>query len=220
MFTLLIWDLPTRLFHGALAACVAGLIISGHWGGSAMVWHFRFGYCVLTLLLFRLVWGVVGGHWSRWAQLPTSARQLWAYIRPSAARTLHAGHNPLGALSIIAMLTFLSFQVLTGLISDDEIANIGPLAQWAPGAWVSWATSWHKSWGKWAVMLLIALHVAALLWYKFARHESLVPAMLHGHKVLPHSVKPSQDGLPQRLLALLLLVLSSIVVGWLVTLDA
>ena len=62
-----VWDLPTRLFHWALALCVLGLVITGNVGGEAMVWHFRFGYTVLTLLIFRTLWGFTGGHWSRWS---------------------------------------------------------------------------------------------------------------------------------------------------------
>jgi cytochrome b len=60
-----VWDLPTRFFHWTLAAGVVALGISGTVGGNAMVWHFRLGYAVLALLLFRLVWGLVGGRWSR-----------------------------------------------------------------------------------------------------------------------------------------------------------
>ena len=63
MVTVRIWDLPTRLFHWSLVLCVAGLIVTGNVGGNAMVWHFRLGYAVLTLLLFRLVWAWIGGHW-------------------------------------------------------------------------------------------------------------------------------------------------------------
>ena len=57
-----VWDLPTRLFHWILAGCIVGSVVSAKIGGNAMVWHFRLGYVVLTLILFRLVWGLVGGH--------------------------------------------------------------------------------------------------------------------------------------------------------------
>ena len=62
-----VWDVPTRLFHWALALCFVGLLVTSQVGGSAMVWHFRFGYGVLSLLLFRVVWGLLGGHWSRFS---------------------------------------------------------------------------------------------------------------------------------------------------------
>ena len=56
-----VWDLPTRLFHWTLALCVAALVVTGHVGGAVMPWHARLGYAALTLLLFRLGWGLVGG---------------------------------------------------------------------------------------------------------------------------------------------------------------
>jgi cytochrome b len=112
MFTVRIWDLPTRLFHWALAVCVIGLVITGNVGGNAMVWHFRLGYVVLTLVLFRLVWGLVGGHWSRWASLPLHPRHALAYLRSHATARPMAGHNPLGSWSVVAMLVLLHILAL------------------------------------------------------------------------------------------------------------
>jgi cytochrome b len=210
MFTVRIWDLPTRLFHWALAACVIGLVITGNVGGNAMVWHFRLGYAVLTLVLFRLAWGFVGGHWSRWSNLPLHPRHVWAYLQTRSDQRTEAGHNPLGSWSILAMLFFLLFQVSTGLISDDEIANAGPLTSLVSGSWVSWASAWHKNWGKLIIILLVVLHLLALLWHRFKKHPPLVPAMLHGDKTLPQPVPVSRDQWPHRLVALLILGLSAL----------
>jgi cytochrome b len=218
MFTLRIWDLPTRLFHWALAASVMGLIVTGLLGGNAMFWHFRLGYVVLILLLFRLLWGFVGGYWSRWSQLPLGPRHLGAYFKGVSAHAF-PGHNPLGSLSILAMLFILGLQVSTGLFSDDEIANAGPLTSLVSGSWVSWATSWHKLWGKWTVMALVALHLLALIWYRFQKRQSLVPAMLHGNKTLSVVVTETQDSTGHRLLALVLLAISSMVLWALLSLG-
>lgn len=210
MFTVRIWDLPTRLFHWALAACVIGLVITGNVGGNAMVWHFRLGYAVLTLVLFRLAWGFAGGHWSRWSSLPLHPRHALAYLNTRSAERTEAGHNPLGSWSILAMLFFLLFQVSTGLISDDEIANAGPLTALVSGSWVSWASAWHKNWGKLIIIGLVVLHLLALLWHRFKKHPPLVPAMLHGDKAFPEPVPASRDQWPHRLVALLLLGLSAL----------
>ena len=107
MVTVRIWDLPTRVFHWLLVACVVGLIVTGNIGGNAMVWHFRLGQAVLTLLLFRLLWGFAGGHWSRWAQLPLAPRQLVAYWRGRSSTTAWSGHNPMGSWSVLLMLLWL-----------------------------------------------------------------------------------------------------------------
>jgi len=91
-----IWDLPTRVFHWALVACIVGLVVTGQIGGTAMAWHFRLGYVVLSLLLFRLVWGFVGGHWSRFAVFVRSPATIAAYLRGHKTPEMEAGHNPLG----------------------------------------------------------------------------------------------------------------------------
>jgi cytochrome b len=177
-----------------------------------MVWHFRLGYVVLTLVLFRLVWGLVGGHWSRWASLPLHPRHALAYLKTRSAERTDAGHNPLGSWSIVAMLFFLLFQVSTGLISDDEIANAGPLTALVSGSWVSWATSWHKNWGKLIIIGLVLLHILALVWHAFKKHPPLLPAMLHGNKNLPEPAPASRDQWRHRLLAVLILGLSALAI--------
>jgi cytochrome b len=219
MFTVRIWDLPTRLFHWVLASCVVGLVITGNIGGDAMVWHFRFGYAVLTLLLFRLIWGFTGGHWSRWAQLPLHPRKVRAYLTGHADPTHLAGHNPLGSWSVVALLFFLGLQVSTGLFSDDEIANMGPLSPLVSGALVSLATSWHKGWGKLILLVLVCIHLLAIAWYRWRKRESLVPAMWHGDKVLPVSARTSRDNLKSRGSALLVLILSALTVTALLSLG-
>ncbi len=219
MFTVRIWDLPTRLFHWALALCVIGLIITGNVGGNAMVWHFRLGYAVLTLVLFRLAWGFAGGHWSRWSSLPLHPRQVLAYVQSRSTDGTQAGHNPLGSWSILAMLFFLLFQVSTGLISDDEITNAGPLTALVSGSWVTWASAWHKNWGKLIIILLVLLHLMALLWHRLKKHPPLLPAMLHGDKSLPEPAPSSQDQLRHRLVALLVLGLAALVVYGLLSLG-
>lgn len=218
-FTVRIWDLPTRTFHWALAACVVGLLITGQVGGNAMTWHFRLGYALLTLLAFRFVWGFCGGHWSRWAQLPLRPTQVWAYLQGRSELLHRVGHNPLGSWSVVAMLFFLGLQVATGLVSDDEIANMGPLASWVSGAVVSSATSWHIGWGKLILIALVVTHLLALIWYRWRQHQSLVPVMWHGDKTLPSAAPASRDDGKSRALALWVLVLAGLAVAALVSLG-
>jgi len=219
MVTVRIWDLPTRLFHWLLATCVVALVVTGNIGGNAMVWHFRLGYTVLTLLLFRLSWGFVGGHWSRWRQLFLAPSHVLSYLRGVSARQPWAGHNPIGSWSVLLMLLWLLVQVSTGLVSDDEIANAGPLTALVSGATVSAATAWHKGLGKLVLILLVLGHVSAIAWYRLRKRQSLVAAMLHGDKTLPETVTPSRDGLPQRVLAVLLMLACAAAVRWLVGLG-
>jgi cytochrome b len=214
-----VWDLPTRVFHWALAATVSGLAITGTLGGSAMVWHFRFGYTVLALLMFRLVWGLVGGHWSRFASFLYAPRRVVDYLAGRDQAHLSVGHSPMGALSVIAMLAFLFAQAATGLMSDDEISFAGPLTAHVSGAWVSLATYYHTSIGKWIVLGLVALHLLAIAYYSFRKHQ-LVSSMLHGDKALPAGLPVTRDDAASRLLAFVVLAVSGGVVYWVSTLGA
>ncbi len=217
MIQVRVWDWPTRIFHWALASLVVALVITGNVGGNAMVWHFRCGYAVLSLLLFRLLWGFVGGHWSRWRQLTCTPSALRQYIAGAQPHTRFLGHNPLGSLSIIAMLALLLLQASTGLLSDDEIANAGPLTVWVSERVVGITTYWHKEIGKALVLLLVATHLLAIAWHFFKKQENLTRAMLLGDKSSEVLAPSSQEGFGQYLKALVCLGISSGLVYLLIT---
>lgn len=215
-----VWDLPTRVFHWLLAACVVGSVVSAKIGGNAMVWHFRFGYVVFTLLAFRLVWGWVGGRWSRFSSFTYTPATTLRYLRGASAADDHhdVGHNPLGAWSVFGLLAILAVQVGTGLFADDEISSTGPLIRFVSAATSSLLTSWHKAYGQWLVIGLTLLHVAAVLFY-LARKNNLVRAMWTGDKVLPSAVPPARDHAGSRALALVLVAACAGLVAWLVNLG-
>lgn len=175
-----IWDLPTRIFHWALVASLAGPAATGYLGGAWIDWHARLGALVLALLLFRVARGFVGGRWSRFATfLPTPAR-LRGYLRGQATPDQQAGHSPLGALSVFAMLALLLAQVLTGLVADDGGGYTGPLnAMVSTGAGLA-ATGLHKDYGQWLLLGLVLLHLAAIAFYRIARKRRLLRAMVDG----------------------------------------
>jgi cytochrome b len=218
-----VWDLPTRAFHWVLAACVIGAIATGNIGGNAIEWHFRLGELSLALLAFRLLWGVCGGHWSRFGAFFYGPGALWRYLRgvPRPDDRFDIGHSPLGSLSVWALLAFLCFQVATGLVADDEIANTGPLNRFVSGATASWATGYHKDIGQWVLIALVSLHVVAVLFYLFVKRRNLVGAMWHGDKSLRSdpTLPASRDTLGTRLLALVLFGLCVAGVRWLVSLG-
>ena len=203
-----VWDLPTRLFHWALAVAVLGLIGTGLSG--IMEWHFRLGYTVLALLLFRLLWGFVGGRWSRFAAFIYAPGSVIAYLRGRAHPDHLIGHTPLGALSVFAVLAILAFQVATGLMADDEISASGPLTRFVSSEVVSFATGWHKASGKWIVITLVSLHVLAVLFYVLVRRHRLVRPMVSGDKLVVGAngnVAQSRDDAASRGLALVLFAL-------------
>ncbi len=209
-----VWDLPTRIFHWALAGAVIGSVITAKAG--VIVWHFRLGYVVLALLVFRILWGLVGGRWSRFASFIYAPGTLLAYVRgqPAPGARLDVGHSPTGALSVFALLGLLMVQVGTGLVADDEIANQGPLNRYVSSGTVVAATSWHKSYGQYLLITLMVLHVLAIVWYLVKKRVNLVRPMLSGDKPLPADTPASADGLAQRGLALVLIAACAAVAVW------
>lgn len=205
-----IWDLPTRLFHWSLALGVVGLVTTAQLGH--MDWHFRLGYAVLTLLLFRIFWGLVGGRWSRFSSFLYTPTALWRYVRGQGEPGHSVGHSPTGALSVYALLLFLLAQAASGLFSDDEIAASGPLTGLVSGRVVSLATWYHRNVGKPVLIVLVALHIAAILYYLLRRRQNLIRPMLSGDKALPPATPASRDDGASRLLALVLLGVSAALV--------
>ena len=211
-----VWDLPTRLFHWLLAAAVVGSVTTAKIGGAAMVWHFRLGMLVMGLLLFRIVWGLIGGRWSRFGSFLHAPSAVLRYLRGQTRADEHidVGHSPPGALSVFGLLGVLAVQVGTGLVADDEIANVGPLNRFVSSATGLEATGWHKEFGQWLVIGLVLLHVAAIVYYAVVRKKNLVRPMLTGDKSLPRSTPASEDDLGARLLALAVGGASASVVVW------
>jgi cytochrome b len=120
----------------------------------------------------------------------------------------------LGSFSVFALLGVLALQVASGLVADDEIANIGPLNRFVSGALAGQATHWHKDYGQWILLGLVVLHVVAILYYLVGRRKNLVRPMLVGDKAVPVGTPAATDNARTRLLALLLAALCIGGVAW------
>lgn len=216
-----VWDLPTRLFHWVLVICVIVSFVTGKIGGNALEWHMRSGYTIFALLAFRILWGLVGGHWSRFASFVYAPSTVLRYLRRQSRADEHheVGHSPLGAFSVFALLAILAAQVGTGLFADDEIATTGPLNRFVASATGLALTAWHKGWGEALILTLVLLHVAAIAWYRARKRMDLLRPMLTGDKALPAGVPAAADGLGTRAFAALLLALCAAGVAWLVGLG-
>ena len=210
-----VWDLPTRVFHWTLALAVVLLVITGQVGGNALVWHMRLGLLVLTLLVFRVLWGLMGGRLSRFTSFVRLPGTVWRYLRGRHRSDDHfeVGHNPLGAFSVLAMIALLAVQVATGLVADDEIATTGPLNKFVANSAALAASAWHTGWGKWGLAGLVVLHLAAIGFYRW-RGVSLVRPMISGDKLLPSGVPASTDSATSRTLAVVLMLLCGAGAFW------
>jgi cytochrome b len=214
LHTVRIWDLPTRLFHWALAVLVLFSWISGQFGDRDWLeWHFRSGYLIFALIAFRLLWGFAGDRYARFASFRPSFVRAWTYLRSPAPA---AGHNPLGALSVYALLLATGLQVITGLLSSDGEFTEGPWAIFVSERTVRLMSSLHSV-NRWALLALVTVHLAAIVGYSVVRGKETTLAMLTGtrHGI---TVEPAADDLVIRLRAALLLALASLLVGYVVQL--
>lgn len=211
-FKIRVWDLPTRLFHWTLAALVTGSFVSVKLGN--MVWHGRLGYAVLALLLFRLVWGFAGGGYSRFSAFVRGPGSVMAYLRGASHGP---GHNPLGALSVLAMLAALLFQASSGLFTNDDIAFEGPLSHRVSGALSSLLTTWHRL-NENILIALVVVHVAAIVYYRLRLRQDLIGPMLTGDALLSRPYPGSPDNLAMRLRALAIATVCAALVAWIIAL--
>jgi len=205
-----IWDWPTRVFHWVLLVLVTTSFVTGHIGGNAMQYHLWSGFTILGLLIFRLVWGVVGGHYARFASFVRSPASAWRYarslMRPDSPR--YPGHNPLGGWSVIAMLLALMLQVGTGLFATDEIFTQGPLYPLVSDSTADWLTGIHV-FNQWVIVSLVALHLAAVLFYFIVKHDNLITPMITGVKPWSAATEAPASDPPRTALALIVAALSA-----------
>ncbi|MBS1228301.1 MAG: Cytochrome bacterial [Proteobacteria bacterium] len=175
-----LWDLPTRLFHWLLVLCVSAALITGNIGGAAIEWHGRIGLAIVGLVVFRIVWGLIGSSHARFASfLPTPA-SIAAYLR---GQWQGIGHNPLGALSVIGLLALVALQLCTGLFGNDDIAFRGPLYDLITKDLSDRLTAIHELTSN-ALIALIVLHLAAIAFYAHVKKDNLVKPMITGWKEL------------------------------------
>lgn len=213
-----IWDLPTRLFHWALAACIVGAYISVKLGGLYMEWHVWFGLATLGLVAFRLMWGLVGPRYARFATFVRGPAAVKRYLLGAMAP---AGHNPLGAWSVLALLAVVGFQAVSGLFATDDIMTQGPLYARVEEPLSAWFTSWHGT-NEWVIIGLVCLHLLAVAWYAVVRRKRLVRTMITGDarpQDVPPGTPPADDGLHIWLRALLVAGLAAALVFWIRSLE-
>lgn len=181
-----IWDAPLRLFHWALVALIAGAWWTGE--EQQLDWHLYIGMTILILILFRLFWGFFGGSTARFSQFAAGPARIRAYLADSASWR-GIGHNPLGSLSVFALIAVVALQVALGLFSTDNDGLMeGPLAGLVSLDTTDRLTELHET--MFNVLLgLIGLHIAAILYYRL-RGKNLVGPMLTGNGPVPPGTQP------------------------------
>jgi cytochrome b len=206
-----VWDLPIRLFHWLLTGLIAFSWWSVKFGDTD--WHIWSGIGILTLLIFRLLWGFFGSSTARFANFVRGPRALLAYLRDTKSWRM-AGHTPLGALSILAMLGAISVQVGLGLIATDpDGLNEGPLARLVSLPVSEAARDIHEYWF-YVVLALVVMHVGAIIYYRVFRGQKLLKGMITGQIALAPGVEPMRPA--KWWAALLCLAVAFAVARWVV----
>ena len=176
----LVWDLPTRLFHWALVVCLCVSWYTGSYGPIDL--HFQAGYVALTLVIFRLIWGIAGSRTARFAAFVasplTAARHLKDSLTGRHEPTL--GHNAAGGWSVVVLLALVLLQASLGLFSNDDIFSQGPLASLVTKSTSDWLTSLHKA-NVNVLLAFIALHLCAIGFY-LIKGDNLIAPMVTGRK--------------------------------------
>src|SRR6202020_329673 len=199
----LVWDIPIRVVHWLIVVLVAAAYAT--WRLNWMVWHGWVGDALLTLLLFRLLWGFFGGDTARFSRFLTSPRLAFRHLKYAFRREpdRQVGHNPAGGWMVLLLLALLLVETLTGLYVANDIADEGPLTEVVP-AWAAnaIASSHAILWD--ALLAAIILHVLAIAGFAAIKGQDLLRPMIKGTKVLPASIAAPQAGSPVRAGLLLL----------------
>ena len=173
-----IWDWPLRLFHWLLVLSVVSAVITGELGGNLIDWHGRFGMLIIGLLVFRIIWGFVGTTHARFASFFPTPERIKVYLQ---GQWQGFGHNPLGALSVLALLSVLAILTASGLFANDDIAFQGPLFGLVDKSISDRLSGLHNLIFN-LLILLVVLHLAAIAFYAGVKKDNLVGPMLTGKK--------------------------------------
>ena len=181
-----VWDAFVRCFHWSLVSLFAISVASGKVGGEWIVWHMRSGYAILALVVFRLIWGFVGGEYARYTSFLTGPIRAMKFAKGLLGKGHEPviGHNPVGGWMVIVLLVLLAVQGGLGLFSNDEIATTGPLARYVSDETSIRLMSRHRWIGD-GLLILVGIHIAAVLFHVFVKKEGIVRAMFTGRKDLP-----------------------------------
>lgn len=213
-----LWDIPTRVFHWSLVL----LLCTSWWTAEngEMVWHNRSGYAVLTLLIFRIVWGFVGSDTARFSQFVKNPRAVFSHLRnfnQSESKKSYWGHNPAGGWSVVLLILLMLTQVTLGLFAEDVDGNSGPLSHIVGYDANLLAAETHEILFD-IILFFVVVHIVAVFFYLLFKKDNLIIPMLTGKKqIRADTNEESAVKIAPLWLAGILLVATVGFVWWLVT---
>jgi cytochrome b len=210
-----VWDIPVRLFHWTTVILMVALYITAKVLDGAIELHATIGRFVIILVLFRILWGIVGSSYARFSQFVRGPGAVMDYARSllSSKSEFFIGHNPLGGWMVLVLLVVSLVQALLGLFANDDILFEAPLAYLVSKETSDYITGLHANLFN-CFLVLVGLHIAAVIWHKLFKGEDLLWAMFTGYKDLPKGVEARNASGGGFILAFVLLIISVIFVYW------
>ena len=195
------WDLPTRAFHWLLTVSLLGSWITAEAGFEWTETHFLFGYCSLGLVSFRILWGFAGTRYARFSNFVKGPATVWhagkKLFTPDPAKEV--GHNPLGGWSVLLMMLLVGIQAATGLFISDDIFYAGPYNAVVSSSTAGTLAAIHHT-NFVVLQVAVAIHLAAILWYRVRKKTALVTPMVTGRKHVAENAGISSSKLIRALL--------------------
>lgn len=217
----LVWDLPLRLFHWLFASTILMLWLTAELGSDFIDYHMQLGYFALGLIIFRILWGLIGPKHARFSQFIPSPTALINYIKQSKQGNAphYAGHNPLGSLMVILMIVLILMQAVSGLFIDDDVYSSGPYYGLMSNGFEKVMSFIHHNVFDF-IIAAIVLHLGAIFYYWRVKKQNLVLPMITGKK--PADKVNNEDKIPHSKipLAIIVVALTITFVYWLVVTNA
>ena len=215
----LIWDLPLRIFHWSFAVTILASWYTAEQGADLVEIHIQLGFVALALIVFRVLWGLIGPKHARFSQFVPSPKALFAYLRKSKTDKTTPGHNPLGAMMVILMIVLISAQAISGLFINDDVFSSGPYYGSISNELEKIMRFLHHNTFDFMIAA-IGLHLAAVAYYWRVKKQNLVLPMITGKKSA-EQVK-AVDAIPHSKIILACLVAACCVgfIYWLVVMNA
>jgi cytochrome b len=216
--TIKVWDLPIRIFHWSLVLLFIAAYVTNELGTTYFQYHVWCGYSLIVLVCFRIIWGLVGTYHARFIHFVRNPITTLKYALSTLRGTEkhYTGHNPLGAVMVIVLLLGLLAQGFTGLFTNDEILNVGPLYAYISNDLSLQLTSLHRQLFYW-ILGAVALHIVAVLVHQFIKRDDIITPMFTGKKVKANDALEQVSIKSSRIiLALSILVVLALVLTWVI----
>ncbi len=212
-----VWDLPVRIFHWGLVIAFAAAYITNLLGVNYFKYHLWCGYTVIILVLFRIIWGVVGTYHAKFIHFVRNPFATIKYVISiiKKADKHYAGHNPLGALMVLVLLLTILIQAVTGLFSNDEIFNLGPLYGYVSNDLSLTLTEIHQNLFYW-ILGAVILHIIAVCLHVFFKHDNIIKAMVTGKKSSKGFENETAITSSRIGLAIIILIILAITLAWVI----